>query len=331
MKAFRSRVQERQDVSVRMALRGLWRAFRGFWFGEVNTTSLALFRIAFGVIWLSILISSYPNWLRFYGPQGVVPLDYLADAAFDGGRLSIFAHTRDPFWTMAVYWLALAAAAMFTVGWKTRLATIALYGLVISMVNRAPSLVHGEDQVSRQLLFFACFAPLGDQLSVDAALTRRAGRATGGRAPAWSLRLMQLAIVFIYVFSVPAKPSDDVAWLDGSAVYYVMASANWGRFPALAPLFYGGFLSALATYATLLVEAAFPLLVWFKRTRPYVLVALALLQLGLTLLVDDVMNFNLVVLSGLILFVPGDSAERALERARRLMWAEGEARLPRPA
>ena len=90
--------------------------------------------------------------------------------------------------------------------------------------------------MSRPLPFFACFAPRGDRLSLDAWLRARSGARTLPAGAAWPQRLMQISLLFVYVFSVPAKPSDDIAWLDGTALYYVMASANSGRFPELAPL-----------------------------------------------------------------------------------------------
>ena len=286
-------------------------AWDAAWFGPIERLPLALFRIGFGLLWIDIIVSSYPNWSRFYGRDGIVPFAWLGEEYF--ARPSLLSISSSDLWTTAFFWFALAAAVAFTIGFKTRIATILLYAAVISMINRTPTITHGEDLVSRPLLFFACFAPLGDRLSIDAWLRARSGARTPAAGAVWPQRLMQISLLFVYVFSVPAKPSDDTAWLDGTALYYVMASANWGRFPELARLFYSGPLSAILTASTLAIEGTFPILVWRRRTRPYALAALGGLQLGIAILVNNVFNFNLIMLIGFILFVPDPALERVSE------------------
>lgn len=285
------------------------RAWDRWWFGPTQAVALAAFRIVFGLLWVDILLSSIPNWMRFYGRDGIVPFAWLGEPTF--ARPSLLAVSSDPLWTQAFFVFALASALAFTVGLRTRLATIALYLVVISMVDRTPTITHGEDLVSRPLLFFACFASLGDRLSVDSWLRWRAGLPAPVAGAIWPLRMMQVSAAFVYLFSLPAKPHDDVAWIDGSAIYYVMASHNWGRFPELAPLFYSGPLSPLLTWSTLLIEGSFPLLVWPTRTRPFALAALASLQVGIALLVNNVFNFNVVMLASFVLFIPDPTFERA--------------------
>ena len=290
------------------------------WFAPAQPLALAAFRILFGLLWIDVLVSSYPNWLRFYGADGIVPFAWLGEAYF--ARPSLLSISSAESFTWACYWIALAAAIAFTVGYRARAATIMLYLAVLSMVDRTPSVTHGEDLVSRQLLFFACFASVGDRWSVDAWLRSRRGLPLVRPGAIWPLRLMQLTLAFVYLFSMPAKPSDDVAWRDGSAIYYVMASVNWGRFPALAPLFYSGPLSYFASLGTLVAEGAFPLLVWWPRTRALALVGIAMLQVGIALFVNNVFNFNVVMMAGFLLFIPDLAYERALarvaERLRRI-------------
>lgn len=284
------------------------------WFAPTQPLAMAVFRIGFGLLWLDILLSSFPNWLRFYGANGIVPFSWLGEQYY--ARPTLLAISSDQLFTWLFYWVSVAAAVAFIVGFRTRLATVWLYLALSSMVNRTPSITHGEDLVSRELLFFACFASLGDRVSIDAWLRARRGLPPPRPGRIWPLRLMQLVVAFVYLFSMPAKPSDDVAWRDGTAIYYVMASVNWGRFPSIAPLFYSGPLSYFLTLGTLVVEGSFPILVWFRRTRAVALVAIALLQVGIALLVNNVFNFNLVMLTSFVLFVPDLALERAMAFAR---------------
>lgn len=309
----------------------LARAWDAAWFAPTQPLALAIFRITFGLLWLDILVSSFSNWTRFYGADGIVPFAWLGETYF--ARPSLLAVSSGEGYTWAFYWTALAAALAFTVGYRTRIATVVLFLAVISMIDRTPSITHGEDLVSRQLLFFACFASLGDRWSVDAWSRSRRGVAAPAPGSIWPLRLMEVTIAFVYVFSMPAKPSDDVAWRDGTAIYYVMSSLNWGRFPSLAPLFYAGPLSYFMSLGTLVIEGAFPLLAWWSRTRAFALASIALLQLGIAVFVNHVFNFNFVMFTGFLLFVPDVAYERAFasvrERARnRLCLRTGQGRVP---
>ena len=53
--------------------RGPLSAWQRFWFEPQETSTLALFRIAFGLVVLGWTASQGPNLLDFYGPHGVLP------------------------------------------------------------------------------------------------------------------------------------------------------------------------------------------------------------------------------------------------------------------
>ena len=119
----------------------------------------------------------------------------------------------------------------------------------------------------------------------------------------WSVRLLQINVALVYAISLPYKLADDAAWTDGTAIYWAVTSNLWGRWP-WPELFYGGLVSTVLTYGTITVEAAFPLLVWFRKTRMSVIVALAGLQVGIVLFLQNVTFFSLSMVCALLLFVP---------------------------
>jgi hypothetical protein len=69
-------------------------------------------------------------------------------------------------------------------------------------------------------------------------------------------------------------------------------------------LFYDGLLSAIFTYGTILVEGAFPLLVWFRRTKMPLVFALASLHIGIAIFLQNVTFFSLSTVCALVVFVP---------------------------
>jgi hypothetical protein len=138
----------------------------------------------------------------------------------------------------------------------------------------------------------------------------------------WAARMMQFNVALIYVISLPAKLSDDWAWLQGDALYWTMASDMWSRgwFPELGYL-YGGLFSKLATYGTILIEGQFAILVWFRRTRLLAIGLVTSLHLGIAVMVPNVALFTLSMVCAFWLFMPPETT-RAMLRFLRLLPAE---------
>ena len=161
-----------------------------------------------------------------------------------------------------MWWgIGFLASLAFTVGWQTRLATIALYVLEMSMIHCNRFIINGEDLVFRVLLLYSCFAPLNASLSVDRWLRDQRLKARGKPMEAprpliWPIRLMQINIALIYVISLPNKLVDDIAWRNGDAIYLVMTSNLWSR--GIWPQLYYGWLGKVATYWTILTRGIVP-------------------------------------------------------------------------
>jgi hypothetical protein len=91
-----------------------------------------------------------------------------------------------------------------------------------------------------------------------------------------------------------------------------MMNQMWSRWP-WPEVFYGDWgdiLSAIGTYGTVLIEGAFPLLVWFRPTRPYVLAAATAMHLGIAVFLQNVTFFSLAMVCSFWLFVPGETTRR---------------------
>lgn len=290
-----------------------------FWFKKEPTYTIDIFRILFGAFILLILVISFPNWQRFYGPDGVVPFEVLAKP-WMGYSWSVLTLTDRAWFPTAIYWLALASATLFTVGFKTRFFTIILFVIYASLMHRAPVLINGQDQIIIMLLFFSCFAPLGTTFSLDEFLRRLAKIKLSKNPdevvekPVWPQRLMQASIVLLYVFAGPSKFVDDVAWRDGSAIYYVTNSPRWFRFPNLA-FFHNQYLSILLTYGTLLAEIGFPIFIWFKKTRYIALASIALLHASIMVfMASSVFYFNLAMIVAFMLFISNETISKLAKR-----------------
>ena len=290
--------------------------WKRFWFSEYDPMATALFRISLGTLLMVLFAWSAPNWHRFYALDGIlsrsdphfsqlVP-DWNACEWIDGVL------PLDALWG-----LGMAASVCFTIGLQTRLCTVVIYVLVSSMVHRTRQVTNGEDLVFRMLLFHSCFASLGRELSVDAWWRRRRHRPELPAPLIWPVRMMQINVALIYLISWPNKLLDDPAWMNGQAIYYTMASNMWSReWDPWLVYRWGGLFSKLATWGTLLIEGAFPLLVWFPRTRSFVLVPIALLHLGIAVVIPNVTLFTLAMVAAFWIYVPGEAVRAVLFKRR---------------
>ena len=272
-----------------------------FLFAEEETSALAIFRIAFGLYLLLLLVASAPNWTRFYGVDGLFPLESArgVDGHLSYSLLNFF---DSPQSVQSYFWLMLMAALSFTLGLFNKISAAIVYLLYLSLTHRNSMLVNGQDQVALALLFPCIFAPLDRRFSLRAWLARSRKIELPSRAPVWTWRLLQLTLCNIYLFSGPTKCLDHHSWCDGSALYYVALSERWFRFPEVA-LFLSPAFYVPATFIGLAAELFFPYLVWWRRIR--ILVVLAMIVFHLLIIVflsPAVAFFNLLMMVGLLLF-----------------------------
>lgn len=279
----------------------LWNSI---WFRKNTAEQVGIFRIALGILVLAILLISFPNWERFYGANGILPPDEVPPS-FMGLSWSIFTLNDSWLYLWSLYAIALVATISFILGFHARISTILLFLIYASMLHRNTYLVNGQDQIITMLLFFSMFAPLGANYSLDAYMQHKGKKRQKPKLRSiWPIRLMQLSVALVYVFSAPAKLFDDVMWRNGQALYWVSQSDRWFRFPD-AELFNSLPLSWFLTYTTLFVFILFPYLVWFSKTRWLFLGGIALIHFNmLILMAPSVFWFNLSMLVSFILFIP---------------------------
>lgn len=182
---------------------------------SIDLRSLAAFRIAFGLLLLRDMGLALSNVRAFYSDEGTMPRtlllssDLCSDLWWSLNMMSGIA-----WFQMGLFGMGMGLALMLILGWRTRLATIAAWVLVCSMQARNPSILHGGDDVTRVMLFWAFFLPLGARWSLDARLARRRLPLTGSitTLPGACL-LLQMGI--IYLFSILLKT--DPVWRPGGA------------------------------------------------------------------------------------------------------------------
>lgn len=283
-------------------------AWRGFWFTPEAMWSLGLVRIAFGALVVAWTLSLLPSLYDYFGADGL-------SRPGDVGRYrwSLFeVWPSDKFLVMGWIVLMLAAIAL-AAGWHSRIAAALVFVLVLSFDRRNPAIFNSGDMLVRVEAFLVALAPTGAALSLDQ--RRRTGEFFSAQLrQRWALRLLQCQLSLIYLATVRAKLSG-TTWPDGTAVAYALQLWDMLLLPVPDFIRTNALLMNIATWGTVLVETAIPILVWNRRMRPWVLAAGVLLHTGI--MVTMAVGFFTPAMFVLYLaFIPSATAERLVDRLR---------------
>jgi hypothetical protein len=290
-----------------MTLREAW---NGFFFTPRSPLPVALFRILYGICVLMTLILLHSDWLNWFGIHAWV-LEDTMKVIEPGPRINLFTLLpQSDHWITGFFWLSLAFAVLLTVGLWTRISSIVVFVCVVSIDQRALLIMHGGDTFLRITGFFLIFAPAGAALSLDRVIrlrNKQEGPEVEPRAP-WAQRMIQLQLSLLYLTSFWWKLKGH-AWLNGTALYYVIHLHEIRRFPLpswllnTAMLKFGGWL-------TLALEFSLGILIWVRRFRYYLLLLGVLFHLCIEYALNIPM-FQWDVLSAYVLFVEPRDLKRA--------------------
>ncbi len=221
--------------------------------------SLAALRMVLAVTVLADLSLRADNLVAHYSDIGVLPRGTLIQTELDPWQVSLNVISGEPLFQAFLFGVTALAALGMLVGYRTRLMTIIVWVMVLSIQYRNPWVLSGADNLLRVLLFWAMFLPLGAYWSVDRAL----------KATPWpmSVRFLSvgtvglfLQIAFMYWFTAAEKSGSE--WrVDGTALYYALNNDHFvtpigvyvRQFPALLEVL---------TFATLALEAFGPFLLF---------------------------------------------------------------------
>lgn len=174
----------------------------------IDLRSLALLRIATACVLLADLLDRSRDLFAMYTDDGVMPRSDWA-GMMSGWQWSLHMASGKPWFQAAMMVLAAVFGLMMLVGYRTRLATIASYLLLLSIQGRNTMVSHGGDTMFRVQMFWMCFLPLGMRFSVDAAL--RPAREAVPRLLV-SLATLGLLLQLALVYPVSALLKTDVSW-----------------------------------------------------------------------------------------------------------------------
>ena len=294
---------------LRAALAAVGRAWSQLWFQESSTAPLEIVRIGIGGALFCHFALATPYLLQFWGDTGWMPRDDALQYLSSAWQQSAFFYFSAPWQWYVFHAVFLFCCAAFTLGWRTTYVKWFVLAGQISFFNRNLAVPYGVDIILDCLLYILCFAPIGRAMSLDRLRAVRAAKRDDPAATlppyssAWAgacIRLMQIQMAVLFLYSALSKRGED--WWNGDAVWYVLTTNEFYNPTLLDLLARHYWLVNAATYATILIEVAYPFLIWQRRTRPYMLAAAVFLHLQFFFLLK-LYYFSFVMIMGHMSFI----------------------------
>jgi hypothetical protein len=162
----------------------------------IDSRTLALFRIAAGLLIIADVLARSSTFRFFYTEEGVVPQE-LAESRTVEGAFSFFFHTQDSTVIALLFLIHAIVAVQLIIGYKTTFATVLSFLFVISLDHHNPLVLSHADTLFRLLMFWAMFVPLGERWSVDALQRDRPPRMSVA-----SLGTAAILLQMVYMYTV---------------------------------------------------------------------------------------------------------------------------------
>jgi len=267
--------------------------------GGIDYRSLAAFRIVMAALVLIDLAMRARDLSAMYTGAGVMSIENAHAYLSDKFRWSL--HLLDGSYEYQVFLFiaAAVAAVMMLLGWQTRLATIATWGLLLSLQNRTPLVTNGGDLLFRMLIFWSIFTPLGARWSIDAIKRPLYGVAF---SPGCICLMLQLCLLYWFT----GNYKYNTHWLHGTALEEVFRFDIYGR-PLAAVLVEYPTLCWTMTMGTVGLELVGPWLVWSPLFTRWVRLAMVAAFVSFHIGIELTMTvglFSWVSIAGWLVFLP---------------------------
>jgi hypothetical protein len=229
----------------------------------LDTRSLAVLRIAIGLLILADLLERSQDLVAHYTDLGVMPLSLSISKYLTAGTWSLFLINGEV-WTTGLLFVITGICAIGLIsGYRTKLFTFLCWLLVGSLQARNMMTLNGGDNILRLVLFWGMFLPLGASFSIDRIFNpdqKTPHQFMNMAAIAYTL---QIAYIYWFAFLWKANP----VWLsEFRGAYYAIQMdffasplGHWLRnFPDLMPTF---------DIATLVIELGGPFLLFIPSKK----------------------------------------------------------------
>ncbi|GAA2134289.1 HTTM domain-containing protein [Kitasatospora kazusensis] len=181
-------------------------AFDSFTGRAAGPYQAAVVRIGFGLAWAAYLLREWPNRRVLYGDRSPWSDALAARLLAENHAFTVLTWYHGRLWFELVYQLAIVAAVLLVLGWRTRASGALFLVTVLSLQNRNVLVGDGGDNVVHLMAVYLVVTRSAQVWSLDARRARRArpggggdgrdggGGGGGGRGAVWLWGLLGVAL-----------------------------------------------------------------------------------------------------------------------------------------
>lgn len=324
----------------------------------VSLHAASVLRMGYGALYLVFLLREFPHRNEMWGPGSPWTPSLARELLGQTGRSSILTLSDSMAYFQACYALALATAALFMLGWRTRATSVMFAVAVTSFQGRYIFMTDGGDNLIALMALYLPFTDCGRRWSLDAhrraldarphgalpSVPDRPARLSARQQTVLVRRMVSTLLHNCGMFVIAAQVCilygaaglykvQGSQWRDGTALHYVLNLDLFQPWPALSHLADSHqVLATVAGYLTVLVQIAFPFAL-FSRLK-YIVLALLLsmhvaiaVTLGLPVFSGAMIVADAVFLSDRVLLRVAHTGRRLVSRHPAATQAKD---LPRP-
>jgi hypothetical protein len=201
----------------------VWNSFKSQF--ALDLRSLALLRIGLALLILGDLGVRCSDLKAHYTDLGVLPRSVAIEKLLGPWDWSLHLLGGSAFLELLLFLIAAIAALALLLGYRTRLATIVSWILLISLQNRNPLVLNGGDIEFHLLLFWSIFLPLGHRYSLDRALqlTLQIDDSSSQNSFFSAATLAYTLQICLIYWCAWASKTDPIWRVEGTAVYYALS------------------------------------------------------------------------------------------------------------
>lgn len=261
-----------------MTFASIWNRF---WFSAIDARQYAALRIAFGFLSTLYLVQLMPFIEpQFSGAGWLGSIRQIEEQ--NGGDWSLLFISPGEYNVAYAYVLVgigIIASVLLMMGWHSRIAAGFAWLIWVSLWNRNPLILDGDDAILKLMCFYLMLSPCGNRWSLDAFQ-----RQLTHQVCVWPLRLIQMQIALIYFVSGWVKFYGP-EWQAGNAIHTVLIHPHYSSvngWPLINHAFISTILAGL-NHFILWWEVLFPITLLHPFTRKISLIVGVCFHLGLLL------------------------------------------------
>jgi hypothetical protein len=187
----------------------------------IDPRGLAAFRVGLGICILLSIFCRRDDLLAMYSDEGLTSRVLTLTLSNVPEWWSVYHLGGGLVFTQFLFAVTTVVAVMLMLGYRTTLMTILSWVMIVSLQNRNPMIIDGQDIVLRVLLFFALFLPLGDYYSFDRVISTQPKKDPRKVYCSFSSFAVLFQVALIYFLTALLK--DDPAWrTTGEAGMYAL-------------------------------------------------------------------------------------------------------------